>query len=79
MSTSASPTLQRPRLAAIAEQDGITHFVAAVLAEHHAMLFREGFDGRVIRRARPELTVEFLTSCWRPANERFHFYTAAEG
>ena len=60
------------RLAVIAEQRGITHFVAEVLSENHAMLdvFREGFDGRGKPRGvgRP---VEFLTSGWRLARERF--------
>lgn len=38
------------RLAIIAEQRGITHFVAEVLSENRAMLdvFREGFDARVV-------------------------------
>jgi L-amino acid N-acyltransferase YncA len=73
-------TLLVARLAAIAERDGITHFVAVVLSDNHAMLdvFREGFDGRVIRRDGPELTVEFLTSGWRLANERFHLSTTSE-
>jgi len=61
------------RLAIVAEQRGITHFVAEVLCENRAMLdvFREGFDGRVARREGPEERVEFLTAGWRLASERF--------
>jgi GNAT superfamily N-acetyltransferase len=61
------------RLAVIAEERGITHFVAEVLAENRAMLdvFREGFDARVVRHEGPEERVEFLTSGWRLAQERF--------
>jgi len=66
-------TILIERLAVIAEQRGITLFVAEVLSENHAMLdvFREGFDGRVIHREGPEKTVEFLTSGWRLARARF--------
>jgi acetate---CoA ligase (ADP-forming) len=66
-------TLLLARLAVIAEQRGITHFVAEVLCENRAMLdvFREGFDARVIRREGPEEQVEFLTSGWRLAQQRF--------
>ncbi len=57
------------RLAAVAERRGITYFVAEVLCENRAMLdvFREGFDGRVVRREGPEERVEFLTRAgdWR--------------
>jgi L-amino acid N-acyltransferase YncA len=65
-------TILIERLAATAEQCGITHFVAEVLAENHAMLdvFREGFDARVIRHEGPEERVEFLTSGWRLAHQR---------
>jgi GNAT superfamily N-acetyltransferase len=61
------------RLAIVAEQHGITHFVAEVLCENRAMLdvFREGFDGHVVRREGPEERVEFLTAGWRMARERF--------
>jgi GNAT superfamily N-acetyltransferase len=61
------------RLAVVAEQRGITHFVAEVLCENRAMLdvFREGFDGRVVRREGSEERVEFLTAGWRLARERF--------
>ena len=60
-------------LAAIAEERGITHFVAEVLCENRAMLdvFREGFDARVVRHEGSEERVEFLTSGWRLARERF--------
>ena len=66
-------TILIERLALVAEQRGITHFVAEVLSENHAMLdvFREGFDGRVIRREGSEKTVEFPTLAWRTASERF--------
>jgi GNAT superfamily N-acetyltransferase len=61
------------RLAAVAERRGITYFVAEVLCENRAMLdvFREGFDGRVVRREGPEERVELLTAGWRLARERF--------
>lgn len=61
------------RLAVVAEQRGITHFEAEVLCDNHAMLdvFREGFDGRVVRHEGPEKRVEFLTAGWRLARERF--------
>ncbi|HEV3318114.1 MAG TPA: GNAT family N-acetyltransferase [Solirubrobacteraceae bacterium] len=61
------------RLAVVAEQRGITYFVAEVLCENRAMLdvFREGFDGRVVRHEGPEERVEFLTAGWRLARERF--------
>jgi GNAT superfamily N-acetyltransferase len=61
------------RLAIVAEQRGITYFVAEVLSENRAMLdvFREGFDGRVVQHEGPEERVEFLTAGWRLARERF--------
>jgi GNAT superfamily N-acetyltransferase len=66
-------TLLIERLALVAEQRGITHFVAEVLCENHAMIdvFREGFDARVVRHKGPEERVEFLTAAWRLAHERF--------
>ena len=66
-------TLLIERLAVVAEQRGITYFVAEVLCENRAMLdvFREGFDGRVVRREGAEERVEFLTAGWRLARERF--------
>lgn len=66
-------TILIEHLAVIAEQHGITCFVAEVLSENHAMLdvFREGFDGRVVRQDGPEKRIEFLTSGWRLARERF--------
>lgn len=68
-------------LAVIAEQRGITHFVAEVLSENRAMLdvFREGFDARVVRREGPEERIEFLTSDWRLARERFELATREPG
>jgi GNAT superfamily N-acetyltransferase len=70
-------TILIERLAAVAEQCGITHFVAEVLAENHAMLdvFREGFDARVLRHEGVEGRVEFFTSRWRLARERFETTT----
>jgi GNAT superfamily N-acetyltransferase len=66
-------TILIERLAVHAEELGITHFVAEVLSENRAMLdvFREGFDARVVRRDGPEERIEFLTSGWRLAHERF--------
>ena len=73
-------TILIERLAAIAEQGGITHFVAEVLSENRAMLdvFREGFDGRVVRHDGPQERVEFLTSGWRLAHQRFHSNNVSE-
>lgn len=66
-------TILIERLAMIAERRGITHFVAEVLCENHAMVdvFREGFDARVVRRDGPQERVEFFTAGWRLALERF--------
>jgi acetate---CoA ligase (ADP-forming) len=66
-------TILITRLARIAEQRGITHFVAEVLAENHAMLdvLRDGFDGHLVHQEGPEKRVEFRTSDWRLARERF--------
>ena len=66
-------TILIERLAVVAERCGITHFVAEVLCENQAMLdvFREGFDARVVLQEGPEERVEFLTSGWRLAHERF--------
>jgi L-amino acid N-acyltransferase YncA len=66
-------TLLVERLAAIAEQRGVRRFVAEVLCENRAMLdvFKDGFDARMIRHDGPEERVEFLTSGWRLAHERF--------
>jgi L-amino acid N-acyltransferase YncA len=74
-------TILIERLAIIAEQYGITHFVAEVLSENQAMLdvFREGFDARVVHHEGPEERVEFLTSGWRLAHERFDMSTSREG
>jgi GNAT superfamily N-acetyltransferase len=67
-------TILIERLAEVADGRGITHFVAEVLCENRAMLdvFREGFDARVGLQEGPEEQVEFLTSGWRLARERFH-------
>jgi GNAT superfamily N-acetyltransferase len=66
-------TILIERLAMIAEEHRITHFVAEVLAENREMLdvFREGFDARVVSREGPQERIEFLTSGWRLAHERF--------
>jgi GNAT superfamily N-acetyltransferase len=66
-------TILIERLAIIAEQRGITSFVAEVLTENRAILdvFREGFDARVVHRDGPEERVEFPTSGWRLARQRF--------
>ncbi|HEY4811056.1 MAG TPA: GNAT family N-acetyltransferase [Solirubrobacteraceae bacterium] len=66
-------TLLVEMLAAAAAQRGITHFDAEVLCENHEMLnvFRDGFKARVLRREGTEQQVEFLTSGWRLARERF--------
>lgn len=66
-------TILIERLAIEAERRGITHFVAEVLCENRAMVdvFREGFDARVVSRDGPEEMVEFLTSSWRLAHQRF--------
>jgi acetate---CoA ligase (ADP-forming) len=73
-------TILIERLAAIAEKRGITHFVAEVLSDNHAMLdvFREGFDARVVSHEGPEKRVEFLTSGWRLAHERFNLSTGRQ-
>jgi GNAT superfamily N-acetyltransferase len=74
-------TILIERLAVIAEQRGITHFVAEVLCENRAMLdvFRDGFDARAVRHDGPEERVEFLTSGWRLAHERFDPNTSEPG
>jgi acetate---CoA ligase (ADP-forming) len=65
-------TILIERLALVAERHGVTHFVAEVLPENRAMLdvFRDGFDARVTYRDGVD-RVEFPTSAWRAASERF--------
>ncbi len=65
-------TLLIERLAEVAEHHGIETFLAQALAENRAMLdvFCKGFDARVRRRGGVEV-VEFPTSAWRLAEERF--------
>ncbi len=65
-------TLLIEQLAAEAERHGVTTFVADVLPENRAMLdvFRDGFDARVRFREGID-KVEFPTSSWRAASERF--------
>lgn len=74
-------TLLIERLAIAAERRGITYFHAVVLAENRAMLdvFREGFDGRVVRSQGSEKTIEFLTAGWRLARARFGERKMAKG
>jgi GNAT superfamily N-acetyltransferase len=65
-------TILMQRIGAVAEQRGITRFVAEVLPENRAMLdvFRDGFDAHVALHRGIE-TVEFPTSAWRLASQRF--------
>jgi len=65
-------TLLVVRLAVLAERHGISRFVAEVLADNDEMLdvFRDGFDARVAWREGVE-AVEFPTSAWRLARERY--------
>jgi GNAT superfamily N-acetyltransferase len=65
-------TLLIETLATVAEGGGVTHFVAEVLPENRAMLdvFRDGFDAHVHFHEGVD-QVEFPTSAWRTADERF--------
>jgi GNAT superfamily N-acetyltransferase len=65
-------TILVERLAAVAERRGITRFVAEVLPDNHPMLdvFRCGFDASVTFHDGTE-KVEFPTSSWQLAHERF--------
>lgn len=65
-------TILIERLATVAERHGVTRFVAEVLPANHAMLdvFREGFDANVVFRGGVDM-VEFPTSAWRAASDRF--------
>ena len=65
-------TILIERLAAVAEMRGIARFSAEVMPENRAMLevFCDGFDARVRRRDGAD-TVEFPTSTWLLARERF--------
>lgn len=69
-------TILMQRIAAVAQQRGITHFVAEVLPENRAMLdvFRDGFDAHVALHEGID-TVEFSTSSWTVRQEP----TLAEG
>jgi len=65
-------TILIERLAEAAEARGIIRLVAEVLHENREMLrvFRDGFDAQVAFHEGTE-TVEFPTSAWRLARERF--------
>ena len=65
-------TIMIERLASVAEENGITRFVAEVLPQNRLMLavFRDGFDAHVALRDGSD-AVEFPTSAWRTARERF--------
>lgn len=65
-------TILIERLGVIAERHGITRFVAEVLPENRVMLdvFRDGFDADVACREGID-RVEFPTSAWQTASERF--------
>jgi GNAT superfamily N-acetyltransferase len=60
------------RLASVAEQRGITRFLAEVLPDNRAMLdvFRDGFDAQLSFRDGTD-AVEFPTASWRLARERY--------
>ena len=72
-------TVLLERLARLAEQRGVTRFVAEVLSENRAMLevFRDGFDAHVTRHEGTQETIEFSTSGWRLAKERFPLRTSS--
>jgi RimJ/RimL family protein N-acetyltransferase len=65
-------TILIERLAVAAEHRGITRFIAEVLPQNHAMLavFRDGFDATIAFREGAD-KVEFPTSSWRTALDRF--------
>ena len=65
-------TVLMQRIGAVAQERGITRFVAEVLPENLGMLdvFRDGFDAHVTLHAGID-TIEFPTSAWRLARERF--------
>jgi GNAT superfamily N-acetyltransferase len=65
-------TILVERLAEQAERRGVAQFVAEVLPENRAMLdvFRDGFDAKVTFDRGTD-AVEFPTSAWRLARERF--------
>lgn len=64
-------TILMQRIGAVAQERGITHFVAEVLPENRAMLdvFRDGFDAHIALHEGID-TVEFPTSTLRLARER---------
>jgi GNAT superfamily N-acetyltransferase len=65
-------TILMERIGAVAEQRGITRFVAEVLPENRAMLdvFRDGFDAHIALHEEID-RVEFPTAAWRLGHERF--------
>jgi GNAT superfamily N-acetyltransferase len=71
-------TILIERLACAAERRGIARFEALVLPENRLMLevFKDGFDAKVRFRHGTD-AVEFPTSAWRLAHERFSAGTRA--
>jgi GNAT superfamily N-acetyltransferase len=65
-------TILIERLAELAEDRGVSRFIADVLPDNYEMLdvFRDGFDARATYREGVEV-VEFPTASWRLARERF--------
>jgi ribosomal protein S18 acetylase RimI-like enzyme len=66
-------TILIQRLATTAERRNVTHFIAEVRPENRAMLdlFRDWFDAHITFHEGSD-TVEFPTSAWRLARERFN-------
>jgi GNAT superfamily N-acetyltransferase len=71
-------TILIERLARAAERLGVARFEALVLPENRLMLevFKDGFDAKVRFRHGTD-AVEFPTSAWRLAHERFPAGTGA--
>lgn len=65
-------TIMIERLAEQAERRGVSRFLAEVLPDNKAMLdvFRDGFDAKVVFDRGTD-AVEFPTSAWRLARQRF--------
>jgi GNAT superfamily N-acetyltransferase len=73
-------TLLIEQLAAVAQERGVTRFVAEVLPENRAMLdvFRDGFDAHVRFHDGTD-TAEFPTAAGRLARERFAQASGGDG